>query len=192
MAKQTENFITGTIGDLTYYLMDGIYYARLKSSLSGKRVRTDPKFKRTMENAGRLARASRLAAHVYMQTLPAERKFVIYRLLTGMAIRALRDEMPEADITALLQDCRDFLMERMEAVKLVKEVKLSKGGKGVKDVKLVKGGAGVRAKRARFMDRKLFRPVPVKTAPLISVGCAFNEPLDRLLYAGDKHLGPRS
>ena len=186
MAKQTENFITGTIGDVTYYLMDGIYYARLKSSLSGKRVKTHPNFKRTMENAGRLAIASRLAAKVYRQTLPGERKFVIYRLLTGMAIRALRDELPEDEIIALLKDCRDFLMERMEAVK---------GGKKVTEVKGVKGGSEDRVpikglgKRARFMNRrKLFRPVPVKTAPLMSMGCAFNEPIASLIYAYNKHL----
>jgi hypothetical protein len=165
--------------------MDGIYYARLKSSLSGKRVRTHPNFKRTMENAGRLGIASKLAATVYTQTLPTERKFVIYRLLTGMAIRALRDEMPEVDITDLLKDCRDFLMERMEAVKSGKEVKLVKG---VKEGKKVTGGsenklpAGGLAKRGRFMNkRKLFRPVPVKTAPLMSVGCAFNKLIDPLL-----------
>lgn len=40
MAKQIGPvFITGTIGDICFYKMDGQYYARMKSSLSSKRVK---------------------------------------------------------------------------------------------------------------------------------------------------------
>jgi hypothetical protein len=38
MAKQAGDiFITGTIDDLCFYKMDGAYYVRLKSSLTGKK-----------------------------------------------------------------------------------------------------------------------------------------------------------
>ena len=41
MARQSGHiFITGTLDDVTYYKMYGIYYARMKSSLSRKKVLT--------------------------------------------------------------------------------------------------------------------------------------------------------
>jgi hypothetical protein len=56
MAKQIGEFkITGTYDDVTYYEMEGQYYARKKSSLKGARVKKDPRFKRTIQCAQRLA-----------------------------------------------------------------------------------------------------------------------------------------
>jgi hypothetical protein len=63
MANQTGEFkITGTYDDITYYNMDGKSYAHSKSSLKGKGVKKDPRFKRTMQSAQRLARGSQLAS----------------------------------------------------------------------------------------------------------------------------------
>jgi len=36
--------ITGTIQNICFYKMEGQYYARQKSSLTGKRVKKDPAF----------------------------------------------------------------------------------------------------------------------------------------------------
>jgi hypothetical protein len=73
MAKQVGDIIIiGTIDDITFYVMEGKGYARKKSRLTGKRVKKDPKFKRTMQSAHRLGRASQLASKVY-RSLPKER-----------------------------------------------------------------------------------------------------------------------
>lgn len=92
MAKQVGPlFFTGSMGDLCFYKMDGEYYVRMKSSLSGKRVKKDPRFRRTMAYAGLMAQASRIASGVY-RALPVEgRKHTLYRKLTGEALRMLKD-----------------------------------------------------------------------------------------------------
>ncbi|HVI47035.1 MAG TPA: hypothetical protein VM802_19315 [Chitinophaga sp.] len=97
----------GTIQHLCIYEMHGRYYIRLKSSLTGKRVKKDPAFRRTMENAGLLATASKMASGVYRQ-LPQEQKIhAFYRQLTGKALLLLRAGMHhEVIIAELLKMCQ--------------------------------------------------------------------------------------
>jgi hypothetical protein len=53
MAKQVgPHYLEGTIGDVTYYALDGQHLARKKSSLTGKRVKKDPSFANTRRYAG--------------------------------------------------------------------------------------------------------------------------------------------
>ena len=74
MAKQIgEIKITGTVAGVTFYRMDGQYYARRKSSLDGTRVKKDPRFARTMQSAERLGRGSQLASRVY-RSLPKDQQ----------------------------------------------------------------------------------------------------------------------
>ena len=57
MAKQVGDIILiGTIDDITFYMMEGKGYARKKTSLTGKRVKRDPRFKRTMQSANRFGK----------------------------------------------------------------------------------------------------------------------------------------
>ncbi|HVI45473.1 MAG TPA: hypothetical protein VM802_11410 [Chitinophaga sp.] len=97
----------GTIQNLCIYEMYGRYYIRLKSSLTGKRVKKDPAFRNTMRHAAILAEASRMAATVY-RALPKEQKeHILYRKLTGMAIRMLKEGASQTVIVAALQSaCR--------------------------------------------------------------------------------------
>ena len=103
MAKQAGPvFIEGTIEDLTFYLVDGIGYVRRKSSLTGKRVKRDPKFARTMQSAERLKRGSQLASNVY-RSLPKEQQvYALYKALKRMAILALKEDKGEPEVRTLL------------------------------------------------------------------------------------------
>ncbi|MDP4263728.1 MAG: hypothetical protein Q8941_14470, partial [Bacteroidota bacterium] len=66
MAKQAGPiFLSGTIGNVTYYRLHGKHYARLISSLTGKRVKTDPCFRNTMRNATMFGKASKIASTIY-------------------------------------------------------------------------------------------------------------------------------
>jgi hypothetical protein len=104
MAKQKGPvYFTGCSGGITFYRMDGVYYQRRKSSLSGKRVKRSQAFKRTMEYAGLLGRASQLAAAVYRSLPKAERKHALYLQLTGQAMQLLKQGMEEALVTEQLQ-----------------------------------------------------------------------------------------
>jgi hypothetical protein len=104
MVKQVGDIkLTGTVQDITFYGMEGQYYARRKSSLKGTRVTKDPRFKRTMQGAHRLAKGSQLAANLY-RTLPrAEQVYALFKELRSLAIRALKAGKSEEEVLKLLQ-----------------------------------------------------------------------------------------
>ncbi len=95
--------ITGTIDDICFYQMDGKHYARAKSSLSGKRVKSDPAFRNTMKYAGLMGRASKLAAKLKEGLTREERKTINHSKLTGQVQRLLKEGKTEQEIIALLQ-----------------------------------------------------------------------------------------
>ncbi len=104
MAKQRGPvFIEGTIDGRTYYKRDGKYYVRKKSSLSARRVKRSPAFKRTMEYAGWMAAASVIASVIYWRLPAKEKKRKRYQAITGEAMRLLRDGMDEATVRAKLE-----------------------------------------------------------------------------------------
>lgn len=104
MAKQIgPYYITGTIDDICFYRLDNQYYARLKSSLTGKRVKTDPRFARTREYASLLAKASSLASTIY-RSLPAyTRNRELYQQLTGQAMQLLKSEGADAKVIDIIR-----------------------------------------------------------------------------------------
>jgi hypothetical protein len=104
MAKQIGDIIiTGTIDDITFYQMDSQGYARKKSSLTGKRVKKDPRFKRTMESARRLGRGSQLASKVYRSLPRAEQVYALFKELKRMAVLGIKEGKNEAEVLKLLE-----------------------------------------------------------------------------------------
>jgi hypothetical protein len=110
MGKQCgPYFITGTYCNICFYRMEGKYYVRMKSSLTGKRVKKDPAFACTMQYAQLLGRASKIASRLY-RALPKEtREFSQYRALTGKAMQLLKEGLTDAAALALLQPRRQEL-----------------------------------------------------------------------------------
>ncbi len=84
-------FLTRTIDNVCFYKMEGNYYARLKSSLSRKRVLKDPKFQLTRVHAALLGEASKIASRVYRLIRGEHKKHALYREITGKAIYMLRE-----------------------------------------------------------------------------------------------------
>ena len=74
----------------------------MKSSLSGKRVKTDPAFRKTMQYARLLGKASKIASQVYKTYPKATRQFSEYRTLTGKAIQLLKDGFTDVAALAVL------------------------------------------------------------------------------------------
>jgi hypothetical protein len=104
MAKQIGDIIiTGTIDDITFYEMEGRGYARKKSTLTGKKVKRDPRFKRTMQSAHRLGRGSQLASKVYRSLPRPEQVYTLFKELKRIAVLAIKDGKGEADVMLLLQ-----------------------------------------------------------------------------------------
>lgn len=82
--------IIGTVHGICFYKMDGTYYARTKSSLSGERVKTDPVFAETMRHAKQMGNASKIASAIYRQTVPEhERSREKFREVVSMVKRGL-------------------------------------------------------------------------------------------------------
>jgi hypothetical protein len=91
MAKQIGLFrITGTIDCICFYCMDGVYYAREKSSLSAERVKHDPAFAETMRYAKQMGNVSKIASAIYRQIVPQqERSRDKFREVVSMVKREL-------------------------------------------------------------------------------------------------------
>lgn len=103
MAKLRGNILfIGTIGNICFYRAHGQGYARVVSSLTGKRVKTDKAFRRTMENAGVLAKASRIGSRVYRALPESFRQFWMYRAFTGEAIQLLRQGKTDEETCQVL------------------------------------------------------------------------------------------
>ncbi len=84
------------------YMLRRQLYVRSRSSLDGQRVKTSPEFSNTMKHAGILAQASSLASQVYRDIPIQKRKKNQYRVLTGEAIRMLRNNIePETILLRL-------------------------------------------------------------------------------------------
>ncbi len=78
--------------------MDGQYYARQKSSLTGKRVKKDPAFARTRQNASLFGRASSLASQIKRGFPKEEQCRELYRALHRKVLDMLKEEIAEEEI----------------------------------------------------------------------------------------------
>jgi hypothetical protein len=115
MGKMAKGIhFTGTIGNISYYEIDGQTYVRIKSSLTRERVLKDKKFEKTRKYAGDLGRASRIGSAVY-RALPADIKGRwIFRAITGEAASLLYEGKSEQEVRNILwkkyiqdTDCRN-------------------------------------------------------------------------------------
>lgn len=105
MAKQVgQLLIEGCIDNVCFYKLEGSYYARMKSSLSGKRVKKDPAFAGTMKSANLLGRASSLVSPVFQRLSKTERDRDLFRQLTGFVKGLLKEGTPVEEVQALLLD----------------------------------------------------------------------------------------
>jgi hypothetical protein len=104
MAKQAGHIkITGTIGNLTYYKMGGIYLVRMKSSLTRKEVKTKKCFEGSRRSSTRFGAGNKIASEVY-QSLPAKQKvYSLFPSLRTKAIALVKQGLARADVKIALQ-----------------------------------------------------------------------------------------
>lgn len=84
-------FIVGTFGPVCFYKAGGQYLVRKSSPLSSKKVKTDKKFRRTMEESGLFANASRVASFVYNALPETFRQHWMYKSFIGEAKQLLKE-----------------------------------------------------------------------------------------------------
>ncbi len=93
----------GTQDNLTIYFMNGAYIVRTRSSLTGKRVKRDPAFAKTMKYAGWLKQGSRIASRIYRQLPDDKRMYKRYRELTGKAMLLLKEGFNADNVITMLE-----------------------------------------------------------------------------------------
>ena len=103
MAKQAGAIkFTGTIDDLCFYRMEGEYYVRRKSSLTGKRYQRDAAFERSRKSASRFAEGNRLASKLYKMIPKEKRLYSVFCFLKRKSILLLKEGKHVEEAEALL------------------------------------------------------------------------------------------
>src|SRR5450432_944539 len=108
MAKRlTNNIITGNDTRLGMCLYHSSYFGlniwRRATSLTGERTQKDPAFNGFRKSSNRLKEASPIAASLYKQVPEQVKQYALYRILTGEAIKMLKEGMEAAVITETLK-----------------------------------------------------------------------------------------
>ena len=93
-----EGFLVGTYDDITFYKMEGAYYARMKSSLTGKKFRTHSAFAGSRRSCNRFGRGNKLASMVYKEIPEEERKYEVFCRMKSAAIAMLKAGKEENDV----------------------------------------------------------------------------------------------
>ena len=104
MAKQVGDIkIIGTIGDVCFYKMEGNYYARMKTSLTGKRFWKDKAFAGSRRSCTHFGKANQLASKVYRSLAKEKRSYSLYCLLKTAAIALISQGLGEEEVVCHLQ-----------------------------------------------------------------------------------------
>jgi len=120
MAKRlTDNIITGNDTRLGMCLYYSPYFGhniwRRASSLTGERTKKDPAFNGFRKSSNRLMEASPIAASLYKLVPEQVKQYALYRILTGEAIKMLKEGMEAAVITETLK--RKYIDPLLDAPK---------------------------------------------------------------------------
>jgi len=102
--KRGDIAITGTKGGITSYISHGRNIIRAASSLTAARVKKDPAFAGFRKSSNRLKEAAPIAASLYNQIPKEKKEFSLYRVLTGEAIKMIRNGVEKAIITQTLYE----------------------------------------------------------------------------------------
>ena len=103
MAKLRPISISGTVGNVCIYEVDGQLYMRSKSSLSRKRVLKSKAFEKTRRYASDMGKAAKLGSAIYWDLPVAKRNRSVYQAITGMAASLLYKGVSDEEVQNLLK-----------------------------------------------------------------------------------------
>ena len=127
MARQIgEIKLTGTIDDITFYKMEGKYFARMKSSLTGKKFWSNKAFEGSRKSCSRFGAGNKLASKVYQMIEEEKRVYPLYCFLKKRAIQLLKEEKSVEEAEKILVE---YLREFGVIEEKVLEMNISQSGK---------------------------------------------------------------
>lgn len=104
MARQCGPLrIIGSFNGICFYRLEGLYYARSKTSLCRQRFREDSCFQRSRESCQRFAKGNRMASFVYRNLKKPHREYPVFCRLKSMAIRLFREGKEEEEVLVILR-----------------------------------------------------------------------------------------
>ena len=103
MAKLRPISVSGTVGNVCIYEVDGQLYMRSKSSLTRKRVLKSKAFEKTRRYASDMGKAARLGSAVYWDLPVEKRNRFVYQAITGMAASLLYKGVSEEEVQNILK-----------------------------------------------------------------------------------------
>jgi len=125
MAKQIGFIkVRGTIGDITFYKLNGGYYARRKTSLCKERVLRDAAFAGSRRSSALFGMAAKLAKIVYRRLPIQKKRHGMIGKLTAKANRLLHGGM-------LADDALELLLEKYVGASA--KVMLERVGQGMQE-----------------------------------------------------------
>lgn len=113
MAKQVEGFLVGTYDDITFYKMEGQYYARMKSSLTGKQFWKHKAFEGSRRSCNRFGRGNQLASLVYNEIPESRREYALYCKMKGVAIRMIKERKDEHEVMEALRRMKPVVRRKI-------------------------------------------------------------------------------
>ena len=119
MAKQVEGFLVGTYDDITFYKMEGNYYARMKSSLTGKKFWKHKAFEGSRRSCNRFGKGNQLASKVYKEIPEAKRVYALFCTMKRIAIAMLKAGKEEEQVIRELRDLKPAVIAEPVAAKKV-------------------------------------------------------------------------
>ncbi|HYH14487.1 MAG TPA: hypothetical protein VD794_04680 [Flavisolibacter sp.] len=162
MAKQVGPlFITGTIDGIIFYKLGDQYYLRSKGAYkSGKQMRKDPTFKRTLEKAAQFGLASKLVRWVYYRHLPrTARKHGLFGQLTGLANRLLQQgKSQDAVQAALIAHCTSLLPVKPPQSAAIDKTTIPKNRSTINDQRSTLNHQPTPPKHPRYLSRWKVKP----------------------------------
>ena len=121
MAKQIEGFIEGTYDDITFYKMEGKYYARMKSSLTGKKFWRHKAFEGSRRSCNRFGMGNKIASMVYHEIPETVRKYEVFCLMKKVAIAMLKAGLEEPAVIEALRDLKPKLPCRIKHTRQLRQ-----------------------------------------------------------------------
>ena len=103
MPKQKGIKISGTIDDLTFYAIKSNYYVKNKSSINGKRIKTDPSFRAFRERSTQFAEATKIASSIYRTYPKGKKKLGKFQKLCAKVYKHLLEGKSEEEIRQLIK-----------------------------------------------------------------------------------------
>lgn len=95
-------FLQGRYGNISAYYCSGQWRFRKVSSLTGKRVKTSPRFRNTMLFAGLLGRASAIGSAIYAALPPHWKQYWMYRSFVGEAMTMIKEGKTDEEALLVL------------------------------------------------------------------------------------------